>query len=101
MPDDSPIGGGTTTARVPAAGTDAEARRRASVRADAVAYLTRTGNDDLLPILGLTSMDSGCEWCGKPVLRTSGTVKKRFCDTSCYADARVAATAQRKGARRG
>lgn len=99
MPHTNAIDGGTNTARVSAAATDADARIREQVRADAAAYLRRTGNEDLLPILGLTVIGGGCEWCGKPVLRTSGTVKKRFCDTSCYADARVAATAKRKASR--
>lgn len=103
MPEDSAINGGATTARVPASGTDVEDRRRAAVRTDAVAYLTRTGNDDLLPILGLTSPGGlGCEWCSQPILRHSGNAGiQRFCSRICYAAARTAATERRKGVRRG
>ena len=59
--------GGYSTARV-TGGSDAE-QHRAAQSALAASYLTRTGNGDLLPILGLAAgrTPGTCRHCGQPM----------------------------------
>lgn len=97
------IAAGPSTARVPAADTDAEACRRDAVRADAVSYLTKTGNADLLAVLGLgDSHTPGCEWCSAPILRHSGNPGiQRFCSRKCSSSWRSAAAAAKRARRHG
>lgn len=101
MPEDLSVSGGHSTARVPVSGTDAEDRRRAEIRADAVAYLTKTGNGDLLPVLGLGNSGApGCEWCSAPILRHSGNPGiQRFCSRKCSSSWRSAAAAAKRASR--
>lgn len=80
--------GGTSTTRVPSIVDDVEEARRAAVNTAATRYLVRTGNADVLPILGLAGEpepERRCAnpACGGPIL--SPKARARFCSAGCSA----------------
>lgn len=80
--------GGTSTARVPTTNDPEELARRAEVHQAAAQYLTRTGNADLLPILGLDGAVGGvrrCERCGDCIVSVKARTK--YCSKECSATA--------------
>ena len=84
------VAGGMDTTRVPA-GTGREAQRRHERDQAAVAYLVRTGNGDVVEILGLDGaapVGLRCvnPACGKPFVATR--VRQRACSGSCAQAAR-------------
>lgn len=87
--------GGYDTARVATPGSDAERRWLAERDNAAVAFLLRTGNADLIEVLGLdgaglTSRHCQAPGCGNAILQTNKGGAQTYCSKSCSARALVA-----------
>lgn len=82
------ISSGTSSTRVSVAVDDAERQRRADIDAAAVRYLTRTGNKDILPILGLDGAPAPQLLCANPACATAiirAKPRTRYCSPGCSA----------------
>lgn len=98
------VSGGMDTARVPAAASQREADARTDTALAAIAYLRRTGNDDLLDMLGL--VETVRKWtvpCANPGCERQFTPRRkghRHCSAECVRAVQAVREREARRARR-
>lgn len=92
--------GGVATARRQATAEEQEIARRAEQEAKAARYLVRTGNEDLLPILGIGEDPEArvvprCAVCGGGIVTLRS--RRKYCSPECSVEASKRPKSAEKG----